>query len=363
MVAKNINISYKKKNIIMQGIKSKMINRVETTYYDVVGIGNAIVDVLAKVGEGFLKERNLPKGCMTLMDAQTAGKIYADIVPEREVPGGSAANTVAGLASLGSAPAFIGKIHDDELGQEFTRDIGAAGVDFFTKPLAQGPVTGRSIVLVTPDAQRSMFTYLGAATHLSEKDIDEEIIRASKIVYIEGYLWDSDCCHDAVFKACELAHKHNRNVAFTLSDTTCMERNREKLLEFVTEHVDILFANEDEIKALFAEEDFYQSLDLIKPLVDIAAITRGQKGSVVVNGRTKTFVEAEVVENVVDTTGAGDLYAAGFLYGITQGRSLGTCAMIGSIAAAEIITHYGARPEVSLRGFVRNKLLSYGKRA
>lgn len=343
-----------------------MINKIqETTYYDVVGIGNAIVDVLAKVGDGFLKERNLSKGCMTLLDAADAGKIYADLVPEREVPGGSAANTVAGLASLGGAPAFIGKIHDDELGQEFTRDIGAAGVDFFTPPLTEGPVTGRSIVLVTPDAQRSMFTYLGAAVHLTEEDIDENIVKAGKITYIEGYLWDTECCREALVKACKIAHKYGRKIAFTLSDTTCIERNRDNILEFITEDVDILFANEDEIKALFSETDFYESLDKIKPLVEIAAITRGQKGSVVVNGRTKTFVEAEKLptDEVVDTTGAGDLYAAGFLYGMTQERSLGTCAMIGSIAAAEIISHYGARPEVSLRGFVRNKLLSYGKKA
>lgn len=333
------------------------------TYYDIVGIGNAIVDVLAKVGDGFLKERNLPKSTMTLMDAQTAGKIYADIVPEREVPGGSAANTVAGIASLGGTPAFIGKIHDDELGQEFTRDIGAAGVDFFTIPLEEGPVTGRSIVLVTPDAERTMFTYLGAAIHLTEEDIDEEIIKAGKITYLEGYLWDTDCCQGALVKACQIAHKYNRKVAFTLSDTTCIIRNRQAIFEFIRDNVDILFANEEEIKALFDETDFYKSLDLIKPHVEIAAITRGVKGSVIVNGRTKTFVEAEVVEDVVDTTGAGDLYAAGFLFGMTQERSLGTCAMIGSIAAAEIITHYGARPEVSLRGLVRNKLLSYGKKA
>ena len=332
------------------------------TYYDIVGIGNAIVDVMTKVGDGFLIERNLNKGCMTLMDAKTAGQLYGDIVPERQVPGGSAANTVAGIASLGGTPAFIGKIHDDELGQEFTRDIGAAGVDFFTKPLSEGPVTGRSIVLVTPDAQRTMFTYLGAATHLSEEDIDENVIKAGQITYIEGYLWDTECCQSAITKACKLAHKYQRKIAFTLSDTTCICRNRTQIFDFIKNHVDVLFANEDEIKCLFDNQDFYECLDLIKPHLEIAAITRGVKGSVVVNGRTKTFVEAEVVENVLDTTGAGDLYAAGFLYGMTQGRSLGTCAMIGSIAAAEIITHYGARPEVSLRGLVRNKLISYGKK-
>ncbi len=341
-----------------------MIQKSENaTYYDVVGIGNAIIDVLAKVGDMFLTERNLPKSCMTLLNAQDAGKIYADIVPEREIPGGSAANTVAGIASLGGAPAFIGKIHDDELGQEFTRDIGAAGVDFFTKPLNEGPVTGRSIVLVTPDAMRSMFTYLGANTHLSADDVDENIIKASRITYLEGYLLDYEHGLEICQKASSLAHKYGRRVAFSLSDISCVKGKEQQILHFIKEQVDILFANDAELCALFNGEDFYKCLDLIKPEVEIAAITRGAKGSVIVNGRTKTFVEAEKVENVVDTTGAGDLFAAGFLYGLTQGRSLGTCAIIGSIAAAEVISHYGARPEVALRGLVRNKLISYGKRA
>lgn len=338
-----------------------MSNR-DATFYDVVGIGNAMVDVMAKVGDGFLSERKLAKSEMTLVNAQDAGKIYADIMPEREVSGGSAANTVAGLASLGGAPAFIGKVHDDELGQEFSRSIGGAGVDFFTPPLNQGPMTGRSIVLVTPDAERSMFTYLGAAARLSAEDIDENIIKSTKIVYLEGYLWDEGEAKEAIKKACELAHKHNKKVAFSLSDKSCVDRHREEFLKLISDSVDILFGNEEEIKALFQEPDFYKTLDMIKTEVETAAITRSDKGSVIVNGRTKTFVEAEKVENVVDTTGAGDLYAAGFLYGYTQERSLGTCALIGSIAAAEIISHYGARPDVSLRGFVRNKLLQYGKR-
>ena len=333
------------------------------TYYDVVAIGNAIVDVLAKVGDRFLSERNLPKDCMTLLNAQDAGKIYADIVPECQVSGGSAANTVSGIASLGGTPAFIGKVHDDLLGQEFTKDIGSAGIDFFTPPLNEGPMTGRSIVLVTPDARRSMFTYLGANTYLSEDDIDENIIKASLITYIEGYILDYDNGINLAQKAAQIAHKYNRQVAYTLSDISCIKGKEDTLLSFIKEHVDVLFANEAEIKALFKGEDFYKCLDLIKPHVEIAAITRSEKGSAIVNGRTKTFVEAETVENAVDTTGAGDLYAAGFLYGMTQGRSLGTCAIIGSIAAAEIISHYGARPEISLRGLVRNKLLSYGKRA
>lgn len=331
--------------------------------YDVVGIGNAIVDVLAKVGDTFLSERNLSKGCMTLVEAQDAGKIYTDIIAEREVSGGSAANTVAGLASLGADCAFIGKVHDDELGQLFKRDIGAAGIDCFTKPLEEGPATGRSIVLVTPDAERSMFTYLGASRKLSAEDIDEKLIKESRITFIEGYLWDEPCAHEAVIKACELAHKHSRKVAFTISDKYCVASHRDNMLEFIEKHVDILFANEEEIKTLFKTEDFNESLDLIKSMVEIAAVTRDSRGSVVVNGRVKTFVEAEKLENVIDTTGAGDLYAAGFLYGMVKGRSLGTCAMIGSIAASEIISHYGARPEVSLRGFVRNKLIQYGKKA
>lgn len=333
-----------------------------STYYDVVGIGNAIVDVFAKVGDRFLTERNLPKGQMQLLEAVDAGKIYSDIVPERQVSGGSAANTVAAIASLGGAPAFIGKVHDDALGQEFTRDIGVAGVDFFTSPLNQGPMTGRSIVLVTPDAKRSMFTYSGANKFLSVDDIDENTIKASLITYIEGYIFDYEQGLEIAKKAATIAHQYERQVAFSLSDINCVKGKEAVILDFIKNYVDILFGNEKELQTLFNEQDFYACLDLIKPHIEIAAITRGAKGSVVVNGRTKIFVEAETVENAIDTTGAGDLYAAGFLYGMTQGRSLGTCAIIGSIAAAEIVTHYGARPEVSLRGLVRNKLLSYGKR-
>ena len=336
-----------------------MVN--DTTEYDVVGIGNAIVDVLAKVGDGFLTERGLHKGDMTLVEAKQAGEIYNDIIPEREVSGGSAANTVAAIASLGGTPAFIGKVHDDELGQEFQRDIGSAGVDFFTEPLLQGPSTARSIVLVTPDAQRSMFTYLGAATYLTEDDIDEKIISTAKIVYLEAYLLDHEESAKAMMKAVQLARKYDRQIALTLSDTSCIERHRQNLKDFIHSYVDILFANDSEIKSLFEEDDFYKTLDLIKPEVEIAALTRGEKGSVVVNNRIKIFVEAETVEDVVDSTGAGDVYAAGFLFGLTRGRTLGTCALIGNIAASEILSHYGARAEVSLRGFVRNKLRQYSK--
>ena len=210
-----------------------MITKSDNTYYDVVGIGNAIVDVLAKVGEGFLSERKLIKGGMTLVEAKDAGKIYQDLIPEREICGGSAANTVACLASLGGSPAFIGKVHDDELGQLFKRDIGAAGVDFDTPSLNEGPMTGRSIVLVTPDAERSMFTYLGAARKLSANDIDENIIKAAKIIYMEGYLWDTFSAQRAMLKACKLAHKHSRKVAFSLSDCSCVDRHRQEFKKII----------------------------------------------------------------------------------------------------------------------------------
>ena len=336
----------------------------EECIYDVLGIGNAIVDVLAKVGDNFLSERSLAKGSMTYVEAAKAGEIYNDIIPERQVSGGSAANTVAGLASLGADCAFIGKVHDDELGRLFKRDIGAAGIDCFTQPLDEGPVTARSIVLVTPDTQRSMFTYLGASRKLSKSDIDEKLISQSKYLFIEGYLWDEESSRDALLYACELAHKHNRNVAFSVADTSSVKTHRAEMKKFIGKYVDVLFANEEELMELFEEKDFYKCLDLIKPMVEISAITRDSRGSVVVHGREKIFVEAEQMEKeVVDSTGAGDLYASGFLYGMVKGRSLGTCAVIGSIVASEVITHYGARPEVSLRGLVRNRLMQYGKNA
>ena len=338
--------------------------------YDVVGIGNAIVDVLAKVGDGFLTERHLDKGAMTLLQAAEAGTIYADLIPEREVSGGSAANTVAAIASLGGTPAFIGKVHDDELGQEFQRSIGAAGVDFFTKPLLQGPSTGRSIVLVTPDAERSMFTYLGAAQKLSADDVDENIIKSSKIIYLEGYIWDSESAREAMLKACEIAHKYDRMIAFSLSDRCCIDRHRADFQKLIHDHVDIIFGNEGLLElykkirpgeplSVDSAESLLNSMFFDPRRYDLAKVGRYKfNKKLAFKNRIKGHTLAE---DVVDTTGAGDLYAAGFLYGYTQGRSLGTCAMIGGIAAAEIISHYGARAEVSLRGFARNRLRAYGK--
>lgn len=337
------------------------ISRMTDSLYDVVGIGNALVDVFARVGDGFLTERGLPKGNMLLMEAVDAGKIYQDIIPEREVSGGAAGNTMAAIASLGGHPAFIGKVHDDEMGQLFRRDIGASGVEFFTSPLTQGQMTGRCIVLVTPDAKRSMFTFLGAAQGISKKDIDEEMIKAAKIVYLEGYMWDTKTAKQAILKACFYARRHKKQIAFSLSDKFCVERHRNEFRALIKKYVDVLFANEEEFMALYKANDFYETLDLVKEDVEIAAITRSDKGSVVVNGKTKVFVDAELVEDVVDTTGAGDIYAAGFLFAYTHGRSLITCAQVGGIAASETITHYGGRPEVSLRGYVRQKIADYGK--
>ena len=333
----------------------------ENTIYDVVGIGNALVDVLGKVSDRFLSERNLKKGAMTLVDAQTAGIIYNDMVPERQVSGGSVANTMAGLASLGNDCAFIGKVYDDTLGQDFRRDIGAVGVDFDTPPLLKGPATGRSIVLVTPDAERSMFTYLGAAKRLNADDIDENVIKVSKYVFLESYLFDVEDSQKALFKAAELAHKYGRKVALTLSDKTYVEEHRLQILGFVEKYVDVLFSNEYEIKALFKKDELSEALDEVKTKVDITAVTCNAKGSVVVSGRIKSFIEAESVPDVVDSTGAGDLYAAGFMHGLLQSKPLGVCAIIGSVVASEVITHYGARPEISLKSLIRRRLMLYNQ--
>ncbi len=331
----------------------------ENTIYDLVGIGNALVDVLGKVSDRFLIDRNLKKGSMTLVDAATAGMIYQDMISEREVSGGSVANTVAGLAALGNDCAFIGKVYDDALGQNFRRDIGAVGVDFDTPALMKGPSTGRSIVLVTPDAERSMFTYLGAAKRLNADDIDENIIKASKYVFLESYLWDFEDSRNALFKAAELAQKYNRKIAMTLSDAQYDDQERCQMLEFVEKYVDVLFSNEEEIKSLFNAPDLMTALDEVKTIVDIASVTCNAKGSVVVSGRIKSFVEAETVADVVDSTGAGDLYAAGFMHGLLQSKPLGVCAVIGSIVASEVITHYGARPEVSLKSLIRRRMMQY----
>lgn len=323
---------------------------------DVVGIGNAIVDVLSHTDDAFLIERGLAKGAMTLIDAEAADRLYACVGPAVECSGGSAANTMAGIASLGGTGAYIGKVKDDHLGQVFRRDIRVVGVAFDTPPAADGPSTARCLVLVTPDALRTMQTYLGASAELGPEDIDPATISRAQITYLEGYLWDPPRAKEAFLKAARIAHEAGRKVALTLSDPFCVERHRAEFVDLVNHHVDILFANQAEITSLYQVADFESALRHVRGRCEIAALTRSEKGSVVLSAGALHVLEAEPVDPVVDTTGAGDLYAAGFLYGLTHGHGLATSGRMGGIAAAEVIGHIGARPETPLAALVKKKL-------
>lgn len=325
--------------------------------YDVLGIGNAIVDVLARTDEVFLGEHGLVKGAMTLIDAARAEALYAAMGPGIEISGGSAANTLAGVASLGGRAAYIGKVRDDQLGAVFRHDIRAAGVAFDSAPALDGASTARCLVLVTPDAQRTMQTYLGACVELGPDDVMPDLVASAQVTYLEGYLWDKAAAKDAFRKAMRVARDSGRKVSLTLSDPFCVERHRAEFLELAERHVDILFANEAEIIALYQAKDFAAAMAQVRAhRRRVVVLTRSAKGSIVVAGEAVHEVPAESIERVVDTTGAGDLYAAGYLYGWTHGRDPASCARIGSIAAAEIISHYGARPEVPLKDLVRQKL-------
>ena len=323
---------------------------------DVVGIGNAIVDVLSQADEAFLKAQDLAKGAMTLIDGARAEALYAAMGPGVEVSGGSAANTMAGLASLGGRGAFVGKVRNDQLGGIFQHDIRAAGVAFDTPVATDGPPTARCLILVTPDAQRTMNTFLGAAVELAPDDLDRAVIQAAKVTYLEGYLWDAPDAKAAFQAAAEMAHEAGRKVALTLSDPFCVARHRDSFLELIDGHVDLLFANEVEIRSLFRVEDFDRALQETRGHCEIAALTRSDKGSVVLAEGEVHVVDAAPVDKVVDTTGAGDLYAAGFLYGYTQGKGLYACGRIGALAAAEVLGHYGARPETSLEDLMAERL-------
>jgi sugar/nucleoside kinase (ribokinase family) len=317
--------------------------------FDVVGIGNAIVDVIAQADEAFLTRHGLAKGSMRLIDAAEAEALYGAMGPGVEMSGGSAANTIAGLASLGGKGAYIGKRSGDTLGEVFAHDIRAIGVHFATAPLSRGAPTARCLILVTPDAQRTMGTFLGASAQLGPDDVAPELIGAAQVTYLEGYLFDPPPAKAAFRKAAELAHAAGRKVSLTLSDPFCVERHRADFRALVEGHVDILFANESEICALYETKEFDAAARAVRGHCDIAALTRSEKGSVVVTAKGATTVPAEKVAKLVDTTGAGDLYAAGFLYGLTHGRDLAACARLGSLCAAEIISHFGARPETSLK--------------
>lgn len=319
-----------------------------TSALDVTAIGNAIVDVLAHADDAVLVEQGLIKGTMALVDETRASELYAQMGSALEMSGGSAANTAAGIASLGGKAAFIGKVRDDQLGEVFAHDIRAAGVRFETHPATTGPATARCLVLVTPDAQRTLNTFLGACTALRPEDIDEALVAESRVVYTEGYLWDEPHAKEAILKAWRAAERAGRDRSLSLSDPFCVERHREEFLELVDAHVDILFANEHEIAALFEVERFEDALRAVRGRCRIAVLTRSEKGSVVVAGDETHLVRAEPAAKVVDTTGAGDLYAAGFLYGYTHGQRLADAGRLGALCAAQIVSHDGARPLVPL---------------
>jgi sugar/nucleoside kinase (ribokinase family) len=317
--------------------------------FDVVGIGNAIVDVLAHAEDSFLAEHGLAKGAMTLVDAETAAALYDKMGPAVECSGGSAANTIAGLASMGGTGAFIGKVRDDQLGAIFRHDIRTLGITFDTLLAQDGATTARCMIFVTSDAQRTMQTYLGACIDLGPEDIDPAVIAASRVTYLEGYLWDPPRAKEAFVKAANLAHEAGRMVSLSLSDPFCVDRHRAEFLVLLNDHIDILFANETEIMSLYQAPTFDAALQRVRGHCRIGAFTRSEKGSVVISGDELHVLDAEPVDHVVDTTGAGDAYAAGFLYGLTNGHGLGLCGRLGGIAAAEVISHYGARPEIPFK--------------
>lgn len=321
-----------------------------------VGIGNAIVDVLARTDDAFLDRHGLNKGAMTLIDADQADRLYDTMGPAIEMSGGSAANTIAGFAALGGHAAYIGKVKTDQLGAVFTHDIRSLGVVFDTPKATSGPPTARCLILVTPDAQRTMNTYLGACVELGPDDIDEARIAAAQIVYMEGYLWDPPAAKDAFRKAMAIAGANGTRSALTLSDGFCVDRYRDEFRALVDGPLDILFANEDEIKSLYQVDDFDDALQAIRGRVDVAALTRSEKGSVIVAGDEIHIVDAEPVADLQDTTGAGDLFAAGFLYGLTHGRSYHDCARLGGIAAAEVISQIGPRPQTDLKAAVADRM-------
>jgi sugar/nucleoside kinase (ribokinase family) len=330
-----------------------------TARFDVLGIGNAIVDIIARTEEDFLLKQDMRKGAMALIDEARAQAIYDAMGPAIEMSGGSAANTIVGLASLGSRSAFIGKVKDDSLGRAFSHDIRAAGVAFTTPPASNGASTARCYVLVTPDGERTMNTYLGAAQDLHPADIDPDLVAASSIVYLEGYLWDPKNAKDAFVKAAEIAHQAERTVALTLSDAFCVDRWRTEFLHLMRSRtVDLIFANEAELHSLYETSDFDTAVKALRADVGAAVVTRSEKGCLVVSREVTEAVPAFPVDQVIDTTGAGDLFAAGFLSGLARGADDRTCGRLGALAAGEVIQHLGARPERSLLDLARENGLS-----
>ena len=331
---------------------------------DVVGIGNAIVDVIASADDAFLERNGLAKGGMRLIDAGEAERLYSEMGPGTEMSGGSCANTMAGIAALGRGAAYVGRVRDDQLGAVFAHDMRAGGVRFASAPATEGPPTARCLILVTPDAQRTMNTYLGACVHLQPDDIDAPTVAAARVLYIEGYLWDKPAAKEACRKAMKIAREAGREVALTLSDAFCVERWRDEFRALVAGPVDILFANESEITALYGTGDFDAAMARAQQDCAVAALTRSEKGSVVLrgrNGRASGATEAHRIAAmplgpVVDTPGAGDLYAAGFLAEYCRSGDLRRAGELGSLCAGEIISHVGARPQQDLRALAASRL-------
>ena len=318
--------------------------------YDVLGIGNAIFDILVQTDEGFLAAHGMTKGGMALIDEPRAAAIYRDMGPATEMSGGSAANTIVGLANLGARAAYVGKVKDDQIGKLYAHDIRAAGVAFETRPATGGPATGCSYILVTPDGERTMNTYLGAAQELMPDDIDAEQIAASAIVYLEGYLWDPKSAKDAFVKAAGIAHGAGRQVALTLSDSFCVDRYRDEFLDLMRNGtVDLVFANEAELHSLYQASDFDTALKQFRADVKLGVVTRSEKGCVVASKEVSPRSRRFPIEKMVDTTGAGDLFAAGFLFGLVRGAGYENAGRFGALAAAEVIQHIGARPQTSLK--------------
>lgn len=320
----------------------------EPTELDVVGIGNALVDVISQESDELIDSLGIVKGTMALIDEERATLLYDQMGSGIEVSGGSGANTMVGIAALGGRAQYIGKVREDQLGEVFGHDLRATGVRFDVPPAVSGPPTGRCLILVTPDAQRTMNTYLGASTEFEHSDIDEKAIRSADVLYLEGYLFDRPEAQDAFRRAADIAHDAGRRVAVTLSDPFCVERHRDAFVDLVESHVDLVFANELEALSLYECDDLEDAAVRFAEHSAIAAVTRSEKGSVVINGSSRIEVPAAPVERIVDTTGAGDLYAAGFLYGYSRGFDLRRCAELGSVLAAEVISHIGARPESDL---------------
>ncbi len=323
---------------------------------DVIGIGNALVDVLSHESDEFVRRQGLVKGTMHLIDEARARHLYEAMGPGTEISGGSAANTVVGVASFGGRAHYVGKVRDDQLGEVFGHDLRSTGVGYDTPAATSGPPTGRCLILVTPDAQRTMNTFLGASVHLGPDDIDEGLIARAKTLYLEGYLFDPPAAQEAFRVAAAMAHAAGGRVSLTLSDPFCVDRHRSAFLDLVEDHVDILFANEAEIRSLYQVDDFDSALQRVRGHSEVAVLTRGPRGSIVVSGDEVHVIDAHPVEAPVDSTGAGDLYAAGFLFGWSRGLDLASCGRLGSLAAAEVISHIGARPTVPLAELAEARL-------